>query len=86
MQPALLAEQFDDNGIAAITLPFRGKEFEVRYINSGRKEVGDYQVSKAVVDGKDMTVKDGKRAVLTAAEIDSLSDGKHTIEVYLQIL
>ncbi|WP_022766120.1 GH36-type glycosyl hydrolase domain-containing protein [Butyrivibrio sp. XPD2006] len=83
MQPALLAEQFDNNGIAAITLPFRGKEFEVRYINSGRKEVGDYQVSKAVVDGKDMTVKDGKRAVLTAAEIDSLSDGKHTIEVYL---
>ena len=51
--------------------------------NSGKEEVGDYQVSKAVVDGKDMTVEDGKRAVLTAAEIDSLSDGKHTIEVYL---
>ena len=43
-------------------------------------------VTITVVDGKDMTVKDGKRAVLTAAEIDSLSDGKHTIEVYLLIL
>ena len=83
MQPALFFFFFYDNGSAAITLRFRGKEFEVRYINSGKKEVGDYQVSKATVDGKDMTVEDGKRAVLTAAEIDSLSDGKHTIEVYL---
>lgn len=83
LQPALLAEQFDDNGIAAITLPFRGKEFEVRYINSGKKEVGEYQVTKAIADGKELTVEDGRRAVLTAAEIDSLSDGKHTIEVYL---
>ena len=83
MQPALLAEQFDDNGIAAITLPFRGKEFEVRYINSGKKEVGEYQVTKAIADGKELTVEDGRRAVLTAAEIDSLSDGKHTIEVFL---
>ena len=83
MQPALLAEQFDNSGNAAITLPFRGKEFEVRFINPDKKEFGDYQVTKALADGKEITVEAGKRAVLKAADIDALSDGKHVIEVYL---
>ena len=83
MQPALVAEQFDNSGNAAITLHFRGKEFEVRFINPDKKEFGDYQVTKALADGKEITVEAGKRAVLKAADIDALSDGKHVIEVYL---
>ena len=83
MEPGLLAEQFDDKGCAAITLPFRGKVFEVRFINPDKKDFGSYQVTKAVMDGKELTVEDGKRAVAKAADIDGLADGKHVIEVYL---
>ena len=37
LAPKLLAEQFDSEGTASITLPFAGKDFKVAYINKAAR-------------------------------------------------
>ena len=66
VEPKLMAEQFDDAGIASITLPFGGKTLHVEFENKDRLEYGDYRIESATLNGKaSFEIRDGKKAVLT---------------------
>ncbi len=82
IEPKLVATQFDKDGEAVITLPFRGKTFRVIFKNSSLKEFGDYSVSSVSLDGNE--VKSGSGTFMIASKtIDELSDKEHVLEVTL---
>ena len=74
VDPKLVREQFDTSGIAAIDLPFAGREFRVTVANVSRREAGQYRVGKAYLLHPNspqmvkLPVLDGK-AVLRREEI-----------------
>lgn len=49
--PKLVAEQFDAAGYARVDCGFAGKNIEVRYCNSKRKEYGAYEIREALING-----------------------------------
>ena len=83
IEPKLLASQFDENGEAGITLPFRGKTFEIIFKNPGKKNFGEYEINRVIVDGEDCTGYQKNAACISAARIDELDDMTHKVEVYL---
>lgn len=97
--PALMREQFDEDGIAEVELPFAGKRFRIMIKNPKKAAYGKYRVKSAVMDGKELALTesgneggtehpDGKKlvgAVLTKTEIERLSDEMHTIEIMLDL-
>ncbi len=82
IEPGLTAEQFDKDGEAAITLPFRHKTFRVIFKNPGKKDFGDYKISGVDLDGKKSKASENS-VTIPAAEIDALSDTEHIIIVNL---
>lgn len=83
MQPKLVQEQFDENGKASIKLVFADKEFEVVYHNLEKLTYGDYKVSKATCDDRQLLVSDDEKAVLSKVDIAELEGKQHKIEVVL---
>ena len=83
IEPKLLASQFDENGQAAITLPFRGKVFEVKFYNSSKKTYGEYEISRVILDGENITGYQKNAACVSASTIDAMNSVNHKIEVYL---
>ena len=97
--PALMREQFDEDGTAVLELPFAGKSFRVTIKNPGRLSCGDYRIESASVDSREIPLvendtcaadcvekADGRRvvrAVLPQADIAQLSDVVHEIEIWL---
>ena len=81
--PKLLAEQFDDQDTASITVPFAGKTFTVVYQNKTGKDFGAYQIDAALCDGTALPVKDNAFAILSRELLDGMSDGAHTITITL---
>ena len=49
--PALLAEQFGDDGRAEVSLYHYGRPLKVTYVNPGRKDFGEYKISRVTVGG-----------------------------------
>lgn len=82
--PALMREQFDEEGTAVLELPFAGKSFRVTVKNPDRLECGDYRIESASVDGQPLVLshEDGK-VILPRTEIEKLSDEVHEIEILL---
>ena len=65
IEPKLMAEQFDKEGRASITLPFDGKTLHVEYENKAQLEYGDYKIASATLNGiTALEIVDGKKAVL----------------------
>ncbi len=83
IEPKLLSEQFDDRGECSITLPFRGRNFEVIFKNPRKKTFGQYEVERVVLDGKSEIESLRSSAVIPVSRIDSLEGRDHVIEVYL---
>lgn len=89
--PALMKEQFDDAGKAALTLPFTGKRFHIVLHNLRRLEYGTYHMKSAVLNGREITLQqsvkeDGStsvRAVLKQEEIRKLPAMIQEIEIML---
>ena len=82
VSPKLMAEQFDQDNTASISLQFANKEFVVVTKNEGGKEYGEYSVVAADCDGAALTVFDGK-AVMNKAAVDALDENVHTITICL---
>ncbi len=91
--PAMMEEQFDEDGTAELELTFAGKRFRIVIRNPERAAYGEYCIKSAMLDGsaipltetKDMN-PDGKRAdkaVLPRAEIERMSHEVHRIEILL---
>ncbi len=83
IEPKLLLQQFDEKGEAAITLPFGGKSFKVVFKNTGKKEFGDYRLSKVLLDGAECGKVSDECAVIESSVIDKLDEKQHIVEVSL---
>jgi hypothetical protein len=55
-----MREQFDEEGTAALELPFAGKRFRVSIKNPDRLECGVYAIQTAAVDGQPLVLSYGK--------------------------
>jgi cellobiose phosphorylase len=83
IEPKLLPQQFDNKGEASIVLPFRGKVFKVVFKNPGKKNYGEYEISRMLIDNESTSGYQKNAAVVPGSQIDSLSGKEHKIEVYL---
>ncbi|SEA64594.1 Glycosyltransferase family 36 [Pseudobutyrivibrio sp. ACV-2] len=71
--PALLAEQFDSEGKASITINFAGKRFHIVYTNRSGKQVGEYIIKEAIINGKELPHEESK-LVIRREDFPSLTD------------
>lgn len=81
--PKLLAEQFDEDGIASLAVTFAGKQLVIVYENKGHKDFGSYTVVSADCDGKELTIVEDSHALISRKQLETLSDGVHRITVTL---
>ena len=60
LAPKLIAEQFDADGRAEVSLYKDGNPLKVVYINTARKDYGDYTIAKVTVNGAEYAVNGGE--------------------------
>ena len=88
ISPKLVQEQFDETGIAAITLRFAGKEFHVIFANMTGADFGQYQIEKAyLVTSRDTSMRRlpicGGKVTLEQREVLSLPERGNKITIEL---
>lgn len=83
LYPKLLAEQFDAEHMASVSVSFAGKQFTVAYHNPNSKDFGSYTVTAAACDGVSIPVVEDSHALLSREMLDSLPAGAHRITVKL---
>ena len=83
LAPQLMAEQFDEQGEASVSLVFAGKNLEIIYENPNRKDSGTYTVFSAVCEGQQLPTDDLGHVIITRRILDTLSDDCHRVIVKL---
>ena len=83
VEPKLVKEQFDENGVAAIELIYAGKNIKVTYINSNKKDYGEYRITSAKVNEKACSQITDTKVTIDSDVIKSLDDGVNEIIVEL---
>ena len=83
IEPKLLPEQFDADGICSIELPFRGKNFLLTFKNPKKKCCGDFEITDVLIDGSKAANGMKSSAVISAKLIDELQGPAHTVEITL---
>ncbi len=83
LYPKLLAEQFDEETRASITIPFVDKNFHIIYLNKDKKDFGAYVIGSAFCDEAALNIADDSSVILTRKMLSALSDEMHTITVKL---
>ncbi|SFH69357.1 Glycosyltransferase family 36 [Pseudobutyrivibrio sp. OR37] len=84
IEPKLMKEQFDENGIATISLNFRGHSFTVIYKNPKKKSYKEYEIGQVIVDNT-CIIKGQKNMVsIPENQLDSWNEKTHVIEVELK--
>lgn len=83
LSPKLVADQFDKEGQASISLYFKGKAFTVRYKNPEHKNWGEYTLKRAVLDKNTELSFAGIQTVVKQKTIEALDNERHVIEVEL---
>ncbi len=81
LYPKLLAEQFDSNGKASITVPFAGKRFFITYENKNGKDFGAYTIGSAFCGQEELSVCEDSFALLPRSMIAALPEETHCITV-----
>ena len=69
LEPKLVPEQFDQDGKATISLMFQGKQLQVTYCNTQKKE--EYSIASVVCNGKSIGQIAGKKCVIPQADFMS---------------
>ena len=83
LEPKLLAEQFDADGRACLKLTFGRRKWNVIYINTARKEAGEYTIGTLYLDGKKMDIPQN-HVVASCMEIQKMdAASEHEIVVEL---
>lgn len=82
LEPKLVKEQFGEEGKAAVSFVFQGKNFTVTYENRERKEVGDYRILEAFLEEEQLMLPEG-RFLLSKEVIEKLDNSRHKITVRL---
>ena len=83
LHPKLLAEQFDEEGCASVTVPFADKNFTVTYKNKSGKDFGSYLIGSVLCDGTTLPVKKDSYVRIPREMLTALSDDMHTITINL---
>lgn len=83
LYPKLLAEQFDAEGTASISVTFAGKHLEIIYENNNGKDFGSYTAASAVCDETELTIAEDSYAVLPRQMLQTLSDETHRVTITL---
>lgn len=83
IHPKLLAEQFDNSGLASVSVTFSGKQFHVTYKNPERKNYGSYHISDANCDQIPLEVTEDSNILISKEFVDKLSSDVHEITVTL---
>lgn len=84
LEPKLLGEQFDQEGQAEVSLVFAGRKLTICYENKGRKDYGDYQLGRILMNGAVYEAKGGI-CVIRRPDIEALAQDKdHRILVELR--
>lgn len=83
LEPKLVKEQFDKDGVACVELGFAGKRLEIRYENPTGKDAGEYKISEILSEVPAEICSDGKRAVLYGADVQKFSGQINRILVKL---
>lgn len=84
LAPKLVAEQFDTNGNACMSLNYLKKAFLIKYHNPEKLSYGEYRILKAVCDDKDLANTAGVTS-LSRESIEALDNTVHVIDVTLGI-
>ncbi|SDB19604.1 hypothetical protein SAMN02910298_00900 [Pseudobutyrivibrio sp. YE44] len=84
IEPKLLSEQFDKDGVAEIKLPFRGHSFVVRYINKKKLNYGEYTLGQVILDGTCKVEPQRKSVTIPENWILNWNEKNHVIEIELK--
>lgn len=83
LEPKLMAEQFDEEGRAAITSYFAGRTIRLIYENLSHLEIGDYEVEDVLINGEKVFLFQGE-VLIPKILIEQLSENEeHEIRVIL---
>lgn len=86
LAPRLVAEQFDADGSAGVTLMFAGKRLQVRYHNPARVDAGLCVVDRVTLDGAaiDAQANSAGNVRVPRALLSGLADDHvHLLDVYM---
>ena len=84
IEPKLVKEQFNSNGVAEINLPFRGHDFTVIYKNKKQKDYGEYELGQVLIDGTCLVEPQRKSVTIPEKWIGEWQETKHIIEIELK--
>ncbi len=85
LEPKLMANQFDENGLASASSLFAGRMCKVEYRNLSGKDYGHYSVAECFLDNKPCGEITNGRVLILRSVIESLDTSKlHTISVVLK--
>jgi cellobiose phosphorylase len=83
LEPKLLGEQFDQQGLAEVSLIFAGRKLTICYENKGMKDYGNYYISKVLLNKNSYEANDGTY-IIRRQDIEALAkDEVHRILVEL---
>lgn len=84
VEPKLLAEQFDEDGLASLAFRFQGMGWYVIFENSERKDYGQYHITKVCLDDKQVLTQESGSVVLKRELLAKLDTNiTHKISVKL---
>ncbi len=63
IQPKLMAEQFDANGEATLTMWFQNRKWQIIYKNPDKREYGEYKIKELFMDGRAIEMSEKSNAV-----------------------
>jgi cellobiose phosphorylase len=82
LDPKLTLEQFDQNGEAGVQLVFANRKLNIKYINTGKKEFGEYKIGEVILNN---TVYDYSQGYIERQDLEAFNaDQEHSIFVRLQ--
>ncbi|MBU0468942.1 MAG: cellobiose phosphorylase [Candidatus Omnitrophica bacterium] len=84
LDPKLVSEEFNANGIAQVSCCFAGKRVKVTYINHNKLDHGKYRIAKVTLNGKNVEHRSsGAGLVFVDRELISKEEGEIEVEVVL---
>lgn len=83
IEPKLLKEQFDQEGIASISLTFSERQFEISFYNPMHLTYGSYRIKRAVCNETILFDNSNGKACLSKKELQKLGTSLHKIDVFL---
>ena len=84
IEPKLVSSQFDSNGVAEISLPFRDHNFVVRFVNKKNKNYGEYSLGQVFIDGTCKVEPQRKSVTIPENWILNWNEKSHVIEIELK--